>query len=189
MVTSVALYLGFLLLLALERLLELGLSARHAERLRRRGAYEVGQRHFALLVVLHALFLPACAAEVLLLHRSFPGVVGGLALIAALAAQALRYWAVMALGERWNVRIFVLDDVSPVVSGPYRYLRHPNYVAVLVEIACVPLIHGAWLTAVVFSLAHAALLAVRIRQEEAALGPLYGTIFSSTPRFLPRSGC
>lgn len=108
---------------------------------------------------------------------------------AALGAQGLRYWAVITLGERWNVRVIVLANAPPpVAGGPYRYLRHPNYVAVAVEMACVPLIHGAWLTAVLFSTANAVVLAVRIRIEEAALGPLYLETFKNTRRFLPGRG-
>jgi len=82
----------------------------------------------------------------------------------------LRYWAIASLGDRWNVRVIVVPGEALVVSGPYRYVRHPNYLAVAVEIATLPLIHGAYLTAIAFSAMNAALLRVRIRTEEAALG-------------------
>jgi methyltransferase len=182
---SQAAYLGFLLLLGAERLLELALSRRNAARLFARGAVEVGQGHFRVMALFHTLFLAACAAEVLLLPRPFPGGAGLAALGVALLAQALRYWAITTLGERWNTRIIVEPGAPPVTGGPYRYLRHPNYVAVVAELAAVPLVHGAWATALLFSAGNALLLFVRIRAEERALGPLYAQAFAAHPRFIP----
>ena len=100
-------------------------------------------------------------------------------------AQALRYWAIASLGEYWNTRIIVVPGLPPVTRGPYRFLRHPNYVAVVLELAAVPLIHGAWVTALVFSLGNALLLWVRIRAEETALGSAYAQTFADKPRFIP----
>lgn len=185
MVTSTALYLGFLLLLGAERLFELALSARNARRAFARGAVEVGQAHFRVMSLVHTLFLFSCAAEVLLLDRAFPGAVGFAALAVALLAQGLRYWAIATLGDRWNVRIIFVPNDAPVTGGPYRWVRHPNYVAVIVELAAVPLIHGAYWTAAAFTLANALLLSVRIRAEERALGALYANAFNSRPRFVP----
>ena len=185
MLSSSALYLGFLGALTAERLVELGLSTRNARRARERGGLEVGQAHYRAMVVIHGLFLFACAAEVALLHRAFQPVVGTLALTGAVAAQALRYWAIATLGEAWNTRIIVVPGTPPVVAGPYRYLRHPNYVAVGLELLCVPLVHGAYLTAAVFSVANVLLLAVRIPAEERALGAAYAQAFLDKPRFLP----
>jgi methyltransferase len=178
-------YLGLLVLLGAERLFELGLSRRNAARAFARGAVEAGQRHYRVMALFHTLFLFACGAEVLLWPRTSPGAWGTAALATALGAQGLRYWAIRTLGERWNVRIIVLPEEAPVTSGPYRFLRHPNYVAVVAEMAAVPLIHGAWVTALVFSLGNVLLLFVRIRAEEAALGPLYARAFAGRPRFLP----
>jgi methyltransferase len=185
MVNSHLWYLGFLGLLAAERLVELVLSRRNAARAFARGGVETGQGHFRVMVVFHSIFLGACAAEVLGLARPFPGGLGLGALGVALVAQGLRYWAIAALGDRWNTRIIVVPGLSPVTGGPYRYLRHPNYVAVVLELAAVPLIHGAWVTAVVFSLGNALLLWVRIRAEEAALGAEYARAFARKPRFIP----
>ena len=181
----VGLYLAFLGLLALERLGELALARRNARRAFARGAVEVGQGHYRVMVVFHTLFLAACATEALYGHRAFPGTWGWVALGGALAGQALRYWAISTLGERWNVRVIVLPEVAPVVAGPYRWVRHPNYVAVAMEMACVPLVFGAWLTAIVFSLGNALLMVIRIRAEEAALGNPYAEAFAQTPRFVP----
>jgi methyltransferase len=179
-------YLAFLGLLALERLVELALSRRNARRAFARGAVEVGQRHYRVMAAFHITFLLACAAHALLRpHVVVPPWLGFAALSGALLAQALRYFAIATLGDRWNVRVLVEPDAAPVVAGPYRWVRHPNYVAVAVEMLCVPLLHGAWLLAIVFSLGNAALLRVRIRSEEAALGPSYARAFAGTPRFIP----
>jgi methyltransferase len=185
MVTSASYraYALFLALLALERVGELVLSRRNARRAFARGAVEVGQGHYRVMAAFHTLFLVACAVEAW--RRPFPGALGWTALALALAAQALRYWAITTLGERWNVRVIVLPDAPPVVAGPYRYIRHPNYVAVALELAAVPLIHGAWLTAVAFSLGNALLMVVRIRAEERALGAGYAAAFAARPRFNP----
>jgi methyltransferase len=183
--TSVALYLGFLLLLAVERVGELILSARNAKRAFARGAVEVGQRHYKVMAALHTAFLFSCGAEVLFLRRPFPEPWGFIALAVAVLTQALRYWAIFTLGDRWNTRVIVIPGSEPVTRGPYRFLRHPNYVAVVAELAAVPLIHGAWLTAVLFTVANAFLLRVRIRAEENALGSTYQTAFGRLPRFIP----
>ena len=185
MVTSVSLYLAFLGLLYLERLVEMLLSRRNARLAFAAGGTETGRRHYAVMVTVHALFPLACAVEVLGLHRGFSRVVGFAALAVALAAQVVRWWVVATLGRRWNTRIVVVPGVSPVTTGPYRYLRHPNYLAVMLEAVSVPLIHGAWLSAIVFAAANAALLSVRIPAEERALGEPYSRAFARLPRFLP----
>jgi methyltransferase len=138
------------------------------------------------MAAMHVAFFVACAAEVLLLRRPFPGWLGYAALVLVILAQGLRYCAVRALGPRWNVRILVWPGAPPVSHGPYRFVRHPNYVAVAVEVACIPLVHGAWLTAALFSICNAAVLAVRIREEERALGPIYADVFRGRPRMVPR---
>lgn len=178
-------YLGLLGLLAVERLVELVLSKRNAARAFARGGVETGRAHYRVMVVFHSLFLVACVAEPYGLERPFPGTPGWAALGVALGAQALRYWAIASLGERWNTRIIVVPGLAPVTRGPYRFLRHPNYVAVVLELAAVPLVHGAWMTALVFSLGNALLLRVRIRAEEEALGALYAETFADRPRFIP----
>jgi len=126
MVTPRALYLGFLVLLGLERLTELLLSLHNAKLARAAGAVEAGRGHYPAMVAFHTLFLLSCALEVVLVPRSFPGALGWIALGVAAAAQALRYWAVASLGVRWNTRVLVWPGVPPVTSGPYRFLRHPN---------------------------------------------------------------
>lgn len=185
MVTSVQLYLGLLALVALERGVELVVSARNARLARARGGVEAGQGHYPVMALFHGLFLVACAVEVVLLRRPFSGALGWAALAAVLGAQALRYWAIATLGWRWNTRIVVLPGAAPVTAGPYRWVRHPNYVAVIAEMVALPLVHGAWLTALVFSLGNAWLLRVRIRAEEEALGEPWRHAFAGRPRFVP----
>ena len=185
---SVDLYLALLAALGLERLYELRLSTRNAAWAMSQGGVEYGHAHFRVMALLHATFLAACAGEVVLLGRPFAAWLGFPMLALAIAAQALRYWAIRTLGPRWNVRVIVVPGAPVVTGGPYRFLRHPNYVAVVVEGFAIPLVHGAWLTALVFSIANALLLAVRIRCEERALAAHcdYAVRFAGAPRFVPR---
>lgn len=166
----VAAYVTLLVLVGGQRLVELAISRRNAREVMARGGREFGRRHMVALVVLHALFLPACAIEVLALSRPFVPGVGAAMLAVLLAAQVLRYWAIHALGRHWNVRILVEPGAPLVKRGPYRYIRHPNYVAVALEGIALPLIHTAWITAVAFTVVNAwLLLRVRIPAEERAL--------------------
>jgi methyltransferase len=170
MVTSAQAYLGLVALVACQRIAELRLSRGNAGKAFARGGIEYGRGHFPAMAVLHGAFLASCALEVVFLRRPFPGTLGWSALSAFLLAQGLRYWAIASLGDRWNVRVIVVPGDVPVARGPYRFLRHPNYLAVAVEMAALPLVHGAFLTAIVFSTLNAALLRLRIRTEEVALG-------------------
>jgi methyltransferase len=186
MVISLGAYLAILTALGIERVFHLAIASRNARRAFAMGAVERGRRHYPVMAAFHALFLVSAAAEAVVLKRPFPGRLGWIALAGALGAQALRYWSIASLGSRWNTRIIVFPGMPPVSRGPYRFMRHPNYLAVIVEIACVPLIRGCWLTAIVFSIGNAALLRVRIRAEEAAMGPRYALEFSGLLRFLPK---
>jgi len=156
-------------LVALERLAELALSKRNIERAKAQGAVEVGFSHYPVMVVLHTGLLVGCLAEVYLLEPPFLPWLGWPMLVAVLAAQALRWWCIGTLGPRWNTRIVVLPGSTLVDRGPYRFVHHPNYVAVVVEGFALPLVHSAWITAAVFTAANAALLRVRIRTENEAL--------------------
>jgi methyltransferase len=179
-----SLYLAFLALVALERLAELALSERNRRAVLSRGGVEHGAGHYPAMVALHAGLLAACALEAL--ARPAPPLPGALlAAAGVLAAQALRWWSVAALGDRWTTRVVVPPGEAPVTRGPYRFLRHPNYLAVAVEVACLPLAWGSWRTALAFSAANAAVLAVRIRAEERALGPAWARAFGELPRLVP----
>jgi methyltransferase len=184
------LYTALVGLAAIERLCELRIAGRNRQRLLKQGAVEAGAGHYPWMVLLHTLWLLACPLEVWLLGRPFLPALAAVALAGFLGSMALRYWVIASLGGRWTTRILVLPGRAPVEAGPYRFTRHPNYLAVIVEIATLPLVHTAWLTALVFSLADALLLRVRIRAEERALAEVssYGAVFAGRPRFLPGGG-
>jgi methyltransferase len=181
-------FLALLGALACERLFELWLSARNRHRRLAAGAHEFGRGHYVLMATLHTLFLFSCAGELLAFRPVWHWTWSVAFLAMALAAQGLRYWAVASLGERWNTRVIARPGEPPVIKGPYRFVRHPNYVAVALELLSVPLIAGCWRTAVAFSLGNVALLAVRIPAEERAMGDAYREAFAHRPRFLPSLG-
>ena len=119
--------------------------------------------------LLHLLWFIAMPLEVFLLDRPFRWSLFGMAFLLLIIGQVLRYAAITTLGWRWSVRIVTVPDLPPVTGGIYRYIRHPNYLGVALELAAVPLLHGAYLSALFFSVANALLLVVRIREEERSL--------------------
>ena len=165
-------YTLLVLLVGVERLAELVVSRRNLAWSRARGGVELGARHYPSMVVLHVGLLVGCLVEAGLTDRAMPPALAALLLVLVLASQALRWWCIATLGPRWNTRIVVVPGLPPVTTGPYRYLRHPNYLAVVVEGLALPLLGSAWITAVAFTVLNAGLLAVRIPQEEAALATL-----------------
>jgi len=146
------------------------LSRRHERALRARGAVEAGAGHYPLMVAVHVALLGGAAAEVIFCRRPFLPWLGWPMLATVAATMALRYWVVAALGERWATRVLVLPDAPLVAGGPFRFLPHPNYLAVAVEVVALPLVHTAWVTALVCGVANLLVLALRIRVEDAALG-------------------
>lgn len=162
----------YLLILAvgLERLVELRVANSNARWSFTHGGKEFGRDHYPVMVFLHTALLVGCVVEVWALHRPFIAALGWPMLAVALGAQILRWWCVLTLGRHWNTRVIVVPDAPLVRQGPYRWLHHPNYVAVVAEGVALPLIHTAWLTAAVFTLANVALLKVRLRVENSALG-------------------
>jgi methyltransferase len=162
-------YWVLLALIACERVAELVVSARHATGLLRRGGVEYGFGHFPVMVALHAGLIAGCVLEPLLGHRPFIPALGWPMLVVTVGANGLRWWCIATLGERWTARVIVLPGAPLVRSGPYRWFAHPNYVAVIVEGAALPLAGSAWITAATFTAANAVLLTVRIRCETGAL--------------------
>lgn len=163
-------YVAYLVLLgavAVERLAELVVTKRNAAWSFARGGVEFGRGHYPLLVSVHVLLLLGCAVEAW--FRPFVPALGWSMFMLVLAAQGLRWWCIAALGRRWNTRVIVVPSLPLVSSGPYRFLKHPNYVAIVLEGIALPLVHSAWLTATLFTVANAALLTVRIRAENRAL--------------------
>lgn len=161
---SVALVI--LIMVALSRLFELWLSARHEKALRRQGAIEIGASHYPAIVALHTGWL----AGLFILAHDAPVSWGWLGLFCVL--QAARIWTLRSLGPRWTTRIIVLPNEPLVSIGPYRYVRHPNYIIVAGEIAILPLSLGLPVYAFMFSLANAIILTIRIQSEDEALGAL-----------------
>lgn len=154
---------------AVQRLAELARAKRNARALLGAGAVEFGARHYPVMVALHTAFLVAMPVEVFALDRPFRPVLAMAMLVPLVLAGALRLWTITTLGNRWTTRVFVVPGAAPVTKGPFRWLRHPNYLAVVVEIAALPLVHGAFVSAIAFSAANAGLLLHRIRVEERAL--------------------
>ena len=170
--TSLAAFTVLVALVALERLAELVVSKRNAAWSFERGGVESGRGHYPVMVVLHTGFLVAMLVEAWVRRPDVPAALAWSMLVVVLASQGLRWWCIATLGHRWNTRVIIVPGLAPVAGGPYRLLRHPNYVAVVAEGIALPLVHAAWITALVFTLANAALLTVRIRVEDAALATL-----------------
>ena len=167
-------YLVLILLTGVERIVELVISKRNASIAFGKGGVEYGFRHFPFMVVLHTGLLLACLAEVFLLGRTFIPVLGWPMLAVTLLAQAGRYWCIASLGEQWNTRVIVVPGAGRVAArGPYRWLKHPNYVIVAIEGIALPLVHTAWVTAIAFTVLNAILLLrFRIPIENGALKQL-----------------
>lgn len=163
-------YYLLVLAIAAERLAELVVARRNARWSMSNGGKEFGRDHYPAMVSMHALLLMSCVVETWSLGRPFIWWLGWPMLAVVALSTAVRWRCVTVLGRRWNPRLIVILDAPLVRRGPYRWMRHPNYAAVAAEVAALPLVHSAWLTAVVFSAANAAVLNVRIRAENAALG-------------------
>lgn len=158
----------FLTILLAQRAVELIVARRHEHALKAAGAEEIDSKGYRLIVTMHAAFFISIPAETILLNRRISSC-WELLLVIFAAAQLLRYWAIASLGTYWNTKIIIAPGHPLVVRGPYKYFRHPNYLAVITEIAVVPLIFSCYYTAIVFTLLNAAVLKRRIRIENDAL--------------------
>jgi methyltransferase len=163
-------YYLLILAIGIERLVELIVSKSNARWAFAQGGKEFGHSHYPVMVAVHVGLLLGCVVEVWTLHRPFIAWLGWPMLALVALSQALRWWCVTTLGRRWNTLVIVVPQAPLVRRGPYRWLHHPNYVAVVAEGVALPLVHTAWLTAASFTLANALLLTVRIRVENDALG-------------------
>jgi methyltransferase len=171
-VTSTAWFVLLVAAVGLERLVELVVSQRHIAWATARGGVEVGRDHYPAMVAIHVGLLVGSVVEVVVLGRVFFPWLGWPALGGVVLAQCLRWWCIATLGRQWNTRIVVVPGAGRVTSGPYRRLRHPNYVAVAVEGVCLPLVHTAWVTATIFTLANAWVMRQRVTAENRALALL-----------------
>lgn len=179
-------FYGVFFFLVMQRFVELGVARRNRAWMEERGGIEIGQKHYPLIVTLHTAFFLSLWIETAwrgyLISEYWP-----ILFIILFLTQILRYWALFSLGPYWNTRIIILPGTPPVVKGPYRYFRHPNYLAVIVEIAFVPFLFHAYITSLLFTLLNALMLKYRIHMEEAALSEFtdYREKTASLGRFLP----
>jgi methyltransferase len=184
---SVIAYLVLLVVVALLRVYELRISRRHQQDMIARGASKVDEPRFRWMVVLHTGVLVGAACEVVFLHRPFIPILAAVCFVLFLASNAVRWWVIRTLGEHWNVQVMNSTRLGVITSGPFRYVRHPNYAAVFTEMLVLPLIHTAWITALAGSAAHVLVLSQRLATEEKVLfsDAHYRDAMSGKPRFLP----
>jgi methyltransferase len=177
-------FAAFVIFLLVERTTELGLAERNRRWAIRQGGRESGRSHYPVLVGMHVLFYLSLVAERVLSgcgwSTAWPLWITLLAI-----GQALRAWSIASLGKFWNTRIIVVPGTESVRRGPYRFVRHPNYIAVGLEILSIPMLAGAWRTAVVFSALNLLMMCIRIPAEERALRDAATGSLAPVPRFLP----
>ncbi len=185
---SVTAYLLLLVAFGLGRLIEIGLSRRNQRRLAAQGIAKIPEPHFRWMVMLHAAVFVAAGLEVLLFQRPFIPALGVTMGLLFVFANVLRWWVIRTLADHWNVQVMASAALGVVTDGPYRWIRHPNYLAVFIELLALPLIHTAWLTALLGSAANIWVLSRRIAVEEAVLiaDPIYRKVMGPKPRFLPK---
>lgn len=184
---SVLLFLLLLLVVAALRIVELRISKRHQKDLKAQGAAQAKDPIFPVMAMFHTLVLVGAAVEVVFLHRPFLPALAIPMIALFVLANIVRWWVIRTLGQHWNVEVMDSTRLGVITTGPFRYVRHPNYAAVFVEMIALPLIHTAWITAVVGAIAHVVVLSVRLSAEERVLfaDPAYSAAMSSKPRFLP----
>jgi methyltransferase len=171
MVDTRTAYLALVAVFGVERGIEVLVSRWNAARTLARGGVESGRRIHLLVVWLHVVWLAACPAEVLFLGRPLSPVVLVWVLMTILVvAMALRIWSMRCLGDHWNHRIITVPGEAPICSGPYRWLHHPNYLALYLELFALPLLHGAWLTASLLAPVHTVAVWCKSRVENSAIG-------------------
>jgi methyltransferase len=184
---SVLLFLLLLLVVAALRIVELRISKRHQRDMRAQGAVKAKDPIFPVMAMFHTLLLIGAAAEVVFFHRPFLPVLAIPMIVLFIFANIVRWWVIRTLGQHWNVEVMDSTRLGVITTGPFRYVRHPNYAAVFVEMIALPLIHTAWITALVGAAVHVAVLSARLSAEERVLfaDPAYAAAMRSKPRFLP----
>ncbi len=179
-------FAAFISLLITQRIVELIFAERNRRWSLAQGGRESGTAQYRVIVAIHTLFFVSLTLEWLYLsagwNRAWP-----LWLVLLLAAECIRFWAILSLGRRWNTRIIVVPGMKPVMAGPYRYIRHPNYLAVAIELLSVPVLCGAYFTAAAFSAANVLILMHRIPMEERAMANAGRCPMPDLPRFIPRA--
>ena len=183
-----AAYISLLVLVGIERIVELRVSRRNQRRMAEQGVRKIVEPHFPWLVAFHTLVIVSAGLEVLLWHRPLiPALAVPMAAVFVLS-NLLRWWVIRLLADLWNVQIMESSRIRIVTAGPYRWIRHPNYVGVVMEVVSLPLIHTAWITAIVGTTLYLEILRRRVRMEDAVLlaDPAYRLAMGDKPRFLPR---
>jgi len=169
---SVILFLALLLAVAAMRIFELRISKRHQQEMAARGAAKVNDPNFRWMALFHTLVLIGAAAEVVFLRRPFLPSLAIPMLFLFITANIVRWWVIRTLGEHWNVQVMDSTRLGVITSGPFRYVRHPNYAAVFVEMIALPLIHTAWITAITGAIAHVIVLTLRLPRKSASCSPI-----------------
>ena len=184
---SEILFLVLLLAVAAMRIFELRISKRHQQEITARGGSKVKDPIFRWMAMFHTLVLIGAAVEVVFLHRPFIPALAIPMIALFIFANLVRWWVIRTLGQHWNVEVMDSTRLGVITTGPFRYVRHPNYAAVFVEMIALPLIHTAWITALAGAIAHTIVLTLRLSTEERVLfaNPDYAAAMSSKPRFLP----
>jgi methyltransferase len=165
-------FTALIALVAVERLVELVVSKRNLRWSREHGGVEFGHSHYPFMVALHVFLLAGSLIEVWVWQRPLIPALSWAMLVLVVASQALRWWCIVSLGRRWNTLVVVVPGMPKVTRGPYRWLPHPNYLAVVIEGIALPMVGFAWVTAVIFTLLNVPLLMTRVRIENAALATL-----------------
>jgi methyltransferase len=184
---SVELYLILIALVAVLRLVELRHSRNNQRRMAQNGSARAPEPGYIWMVAFQTVMIAGSAAEVVFLDRPLIPWLAATSLILFLAANAVRWWAITTLGTRWNVNVMSVSKFGVVVRGPYKWVRHPNYTALFVEMLALPLIHSAWIVAIAGTLVHVLVLRQRVTLEESVMmrDPAYRATFAGKPRFLP----
>ncbi|UOY93418.1 hypothetical protein MUG87_04650 [Ectobacillus sp. JY-23] len=179
-------FVVFFIFIVLQRVGELVIAKKNERHMKERGALEFGQAHYTYMVLMHVSFLLCTVTEVIWLHKS-PSRLWPMLLCIFIITQILRIWAISSLGVYWNTKIIVLPGATVVKKGPYRFIRHPNYLVVIVEILVIPLLFQAYITTFLFTALNIAMLRVRIKEEEKALveSTTYQNEFNEISRFTP----
>jgi methyltransferase len=182
-----AAYISLLALVGIERFAELGISRRNQQRMAAQGVRKIHEPHFRWLVLFHGVILVSAGLEVLFLHRPLiPWLAASMAALFVLS-NVLRWWVIRELAELWNVQIMDSARISVVTTGPYRWVRHPNYAGVVMEVFSLPMIHTAWITAIAGTAMYFEILRRRVRMEDDVLmaDPAYRQAMGSKARFIP----
>jgi len=184
---SAVAYLVLLLLVAALRIVELRVSRRHQQQMAAHGARKINDPKFRWMVLVHALVLLGSGCEVVFLKRPLIPMLASVTFLLFLAANVMRWWVIRTMGQHWNVQVVDSTQLGVVTSGPFRYVRHPNYAAVFVEMLALPMIHTAWITATLGAFAHIIVLMQRLSAEERVLlaNAEYRATMGAKPRFLP----